>query len=553
MTHYLSNFRFYRSAGILSLSLMILLFSQAIGAQTIAPEDVVPASSSSFVLINNVPEIAKTINDSTAWQEILEELKQEIDKEPGEMQDTKKFIAANIWDIIAMSTSRIAGAHVKPMDMDQFSLIIDFGSITAVLEASQKILNLLGEEGKENIVPNAGTYLDVSYGIVKPDGRFAFLNNLFVYTPDQESLEAIINVYTKKEPSMADDPKFNMAVSKISSEGEVLIYANPELSNPITQALTRSEPLKLLGTGDVKASAMKINLLSPTRDIDIYMYSGYSESVMASMFSQSVPLLSPHIIPAKNADFFYAFNTGNFVSIWEKLMSNTEKEMSEDEYLGMQNAISQFETGKGINIKNDILDSLTGEVGVAFGMPDSIGNEGGADSLVQRGIMIFLGVRDRDKINMSIDRLLSDQPMEQTQYKGVDIRYIKALNTPEGPMGYMFADNLIVLSNMKRLMAVIDEENPLASSENFAKLGTRLSEPSNGLFFVNLEGIVSRIPVPDNQLSKTLFLQDMGIIGGSMSFDGEGFRTKITGNQAKSWLDIAGNLVSMSIRSEMKD
>jgi len=553
MTHYLPAFRFYRGAGVLCLSLMILLFSQAIGAQAIAPEDVVPAYSSSFILINDVPKIAKTIKDSTAWQEILEELKQEIDKDPGEMQDMKKFIAANIWDIIAMSTNRIAGAHVKPTDMDQFSLIIDFGSITAVLEASQKIMNLIGDEGKENIIPNAGTYLDIPYGIVKSNGRFAFLDNLFVYTPDQESLEAIINVYLKEEPSIADDPKFNMAVSKVNPEGEVLIYANPELSNPVTQALTKNNAMKLFGAGDVKASAMKISLLSLTRDIDIYMYSGYSESVMAGMFSQSVPLLSPHVIPASNADVFYAFSAGNLVSVWERLMDSAGKEMSEDEYLGMQNAISQFEMGKGINIKNDILDSLTGEVGVAFGMPESAENMDGPGSLVQRGIMIFLGVRDKDKVNMSIDRLFSDQPMEQTQYKGMDIRYIQALSTPEGPMGYMFTDNLIILSNMKRLMAVIDEENPLASSTDFANLGTRLSEPSNGIFYINLQGIMSRIPAPDNQLSKALFLQDMGIIGGSMSFDGEGFKTRITGNQAKSWLDIAGNLVSMSIKSEMKD
>jgi hypothetical protein len=535
------------------ISLLILLSIEISYAQSIYPENIIPAYSSSFILVNDVPKVAKAIKASQAWQELMKTVEQEMNKNPKEAPGFAKFIVPNIWDIIELSTNRIAIVNINSEEFKKPSVIIDFGNAKSVIETAQKIMGMLNDNDKSNIILNAGKYLNIPYGIVKPDGRFAFLDNLFVYTPDQAILESLINVYVKEEPSISEDPKFNMTVNKLEGDGDVLIYMNTELTNPVTQALTRNEQMKILGVGDFKSTAWKIDILSQTRDMEMYMYSGYSESIMAGMLMQSVPLMSPHIVPASNADIFYAFNTGNFASMWDRFLDSVKNSANKQEYIDIQNGIAKFEIEKGLNIRNDILDSLSGEVGIAFGMTGLNENPEGTGSLMQSGIMIFLGIRDRDKIKMCIDKLFADQPMEKTQYKGVEIRYTPTMSTAQGPFGYIFADDMFVLSNMKRLMAVIDDEKPLITSESFAELGTRLSGSGNSIFYINLNKIMSQIPASEGEPSKTMFFKDMGIIAGMMSFDGEGFRTKITGNKSKSWIDIAGEIIDMSIKSKIKD
>jgi hypothetical protein len=540
--------------GIICLSLLMFLFIQTSDAQDIAPESIIPAYSASCILVDNVPKIAAAIKASPVWQEITVKIEQEIGKNSSNMPSPLKYMAANMWDILALAANRVVIVHIDPEKIDSPSVIVDLGSAKTVFEMAQKVIQLLGGDEKDNIVPNAGVYLDVPYGSVKPDARFAFINNLLVYAPDQNSFEDIINVYRDKEPSILEDPKFNTTINNVTSVGEILIYINSELANPLTQILTRNEPMKILGTGDVKASSFRINLLSPTRDLEFYMYSGNSDSVMANMLSQSGSLISPHIIPQSSADIFYAFNTGSLSLVYDRFMDSIKSTMTEDEYKAMQDGLSKFEQEKGLNIKNDILAALTGEMGVAFGLPGSASNQEGTGSLMQKGIMVFLGINDQAKAIMCLERLFAGQPMEQTQYKGIDIRYIPSMNSPDGPFGYMFADNLMVLSNIKSLMSVIDEDTPLVASESFAQIGSRLKQPSNALFYVDLQKIMALIPPTANQSEESLTrLMGIGAIGGSMNYDGKGFKTIITGDQSKNWLEIIGDIINTSIQARMKD
>lgn len=549
--HYFKSVILYLK-GVICLSLLMILSIQSGIAQNVAPEDVIPAYTASCILIHDTPKIANAMKASSVWQELMKTFQQEMEKNSGDDSSSMKFFGANIIDLLAIATDQVAIIQIDPTKMDSPSIIVDLGDAKSALEMIQKVMEMFGDKEKGNIVPNAGTYLNIPYGIIKPDARFAFLNNLFVYAPEQNMLEDVINVYLDKEPSIIEDPKFNMATSKITTDGEILIYANSEVSNPITQAIMRNEPMKLLGTGGVKATAMKINLLAPTKDMEFYMYSGDSSSIMTGMLSESGALLSPHIIPITSANIFYAFNIGSFASLWEKTMESIKKEMSEDEYNNIQSALSQFEMQKGLNIQNDILGSLTGEIGIAFAIPEPDINANGTGAVVQKGIMIFFGVSNKQKIQMCLERIFSDKPMDKTQYKGVEIRYMPSMSGDNAPFGYIFADELMVFSNIKSLMKIIDEENPLVSSESFANINKKLSQSSNALFYIDLKKIMASLPI--NQSPESLVsLQEIGAIGGSMAYDGQGIRTYITGDQAKNWLDIIGGVINNSIKSKMKE
>jgi hypothetical protein len=405
---------------------------------------------------------------------------------------------------------------------------------------------LLKAGEKFDIVPNAGTYLDVPYGIAKPDARFAFINNLFVFTPNEEMFKAVVDVYRDKAPAISLDPKFMAASNRVFPDGEAFIYVNTEVLPSLTQALGSQNTLKAFGTNlganTVKAISWRINLLSHTKDQEMYFYSGYSDKLMAKLMSTTGTLISPKIVPASSSDIFFAVNAGDLSSSMDTYFEQIRSTMSEEEYNKILGTISGFEAQTGLNLRNDVLTSLTGEFGLAM----SFGPEN-AGMALQNGIMIFVGVKDHDKCKMLIERLLASQQVERTNYKGVEITYITSTTGPEGPMGYAFAGDLLVFSSVKKLTSIINGDVPLIASERFSQISKRLPESYSTLFYFDPSKTLTKLSAPLSQNENTMSeIQAFGSIGGAIIFDGQGYKMKLTGNEGKTWLDTIGDLLSKS-------
>jgi len=529
------------------LMLMITLISSAY-AENIQVENVIPAYSASCIIIKDIPKISEAIKASETWQKLIAETKQQMQNN-SEIPKQLQFMAVGMWDVLALATDRVAIAHLDPTKLELPTVIVDLGDSTSVFEVAQKVLQLLRVSEKFDIVPNAGTYLDVPYGIAKPDARFAFIGNLFVFAPNEDMFKSVVDVYKDKAPSISLDPKFMAASNRVFSDGAVFVYINSEVLTAVTQALSSRNELKTLGTNEVKAISWRINLLSPTKDQELYFYSGYSSKIMAQLMSTPGTLTSPHIVPASAADVFFAVNAGDLASDMDTYFEQTRSTMTEEDYNKMQGVISGFETESGLNLRNDILMSLSGEIGfaISFGPTD-------AGMSLQNGIMVFVGVKDRDKCRMVIERLLAKQQVERTTYKGTEITFLTSTTGPEGPMGYTFIGDLLVFSSVKKITSIIDEEVPLIASERFAQIGSRLPEPYSTLFYFDPSKTLTKLSAPLSQNEDTMAeIQTFGSIGGTVTFDGQGYKMKLTGTEGKSWLDTIGDLLSkMQQNSEKK-
>jgi len=535
---------------IISFTLLMLMitFISSSYADQLEVESVIPAYSASCVIVKDIPKVADAIKTSQAWQGIIEEAKQQLQNN-SDVPKPMKFMAMDMWDVLALATGRVAIVHIDPTKMDSPTVIVDLGDSKSVFEAAQKVMQLLGSEEKLNIKTNAGFYLEVPYGTANQNARFAFLDNLFVFAPNEDMFKAVVDVYRDKEPSILADPKFMIASNRVFSDGEAFIYINSEVLTSVAQALSSKEQLKTLGANSVKAIAWKISLLSPTKDQEIYFYSGDSSKLMAQLMSNPGTLTSPHIIPASAADVFFAINAGDLASIMDKYFDEAKGTMTEDDFNKLQSGFSSFEMETGLNLRNDVLQSLTGEIGFAM----SVGPEEVASSL-QSGIFAFIGVKDRDKLRMVIERLLSKEQVEKTQYKGVDITFISSTTGPEGPMGYAFAGDLLVFSSVKKIMSLIDEDVPLVASERFSQIGSRLTEPYSTLFYFDLSKVMSKVPTPLSQNENAMAeIQSFGSIGGAVTYDGQGYKMKLTGTQGKSWLEVIGDIVNTMRKSSPEE
>lgn len=535
----------------LIIKIISLVFAFAIVcnvyAENITAESVIPAYSASCVVVSDVPKIADAMEKSPVWQEIGKYAKEQMKKDNENSSFMTKLAINHIWDLITISTEQIAIANIDPTKMSSPTVIIDLGSSKNLVETAQKIIQILVDEKKSEIVTNAGTYLNVSYGIVKPESRFAFLENLFVFAPGQKEFEAVVNVYRDKEPSIMEDPKYITAYNKVFRDGQAFLYFNSELTGSVSKILNQQEQLKALGTGAVKAISWRIDLLSPTKDQEIFFLSGDNQKIMSHLLSMPGSVLSPHIIPASSSDIFFALTASDIASAWDIYLDQLRNSLDIEQYSKFQETISNFEMGLGLNLKNDVLSSITGEFGVSVSMPKAEGESFSPTS----GLLLFLGIKDREKCQLIVEKILVGKQIEKTQYKNVDIYHIKSLDNPQGLFGYTFAGDLLIFGGMKNLMAIIDEDTPLIASERFSQIGSRLPQSYAMLFYIDLAKLLALRAAPLAQGGENWanMMQSLGSIGGCSVFDGQGYRMKITANQGKSWLEAIGDIIS-STRKE---
>lgn len=535
------------------MSLSVALF----GSYAAEIESVIPAYSMGYVAIENVSGIWDAMMASPSWQLLL--ASSNLEDAIGQVEE---LLGVDLQTLMGAFGRRIAFVQVHTVpDPDGLSLsavIIDVGDSEGASEVVRRMEQKLGSNEDLEIRPDAGTYQSVPFGLVGLRGeqlslKYAFLDNLLVFAIGQDSFEAIVDVYLGEDPSLIYDPKYNRTCADISNEHEIFAYINMELLWPIMGIGDRdmSQLLQIIGAHEIKSIAYTANLLSTTsREQDAYLFTGgIRGGAVTSLFTPNQSLSSPHLIPASGADMFFAIHLGDPTTTWGKLRDGVRNVLGEDEYADMQDGISELEREMGLSLNDDILESLTGEVGIAMPLSALMGAIGGPESLLSGGL-VFFGVEDREKCAISIEKIFSAASIQtqQMEYRGVTLYGIQTSSSSEIPVGYMVADDLLVFGNFKRLEAIINEEPPLVVSEAFARVNSQLSRQSGLLCYIDLGSSAEMLweaGLLNLSEEYMMRLRALGSISGEMDNDGEGLRARWVGTPGKSWLETIGELAAL--------
>jgi len=540
---------------IVIISLFIALFN----TYAAEIESVIPAYSPGYVSVENVSGIWDAMTVSPVWGEILAS----SDLDYG-IRQIEEQLGVDLQTLMGAFGHRVAFVQTNifpdPDGIAKSALIIDVEDLEGATEVVQKMQQSLNSKEETEVLPDAGTYRSVPFGAIRHRGeqlpfRYTFLGNLFVFALGQDSFEALADVYLGEEPSLIYDPKFNRTCADISGENEIFAYMNMELLWPIMQATWDPDMrriMQILGAYEIKSIAYTASLLSPTREQEMYIFTGDIGGLpLASIFMGDRPLSSPHLIPASNSHAFFAAHLGDPASVWDMVKNGIRNVMGEKEYGDMQSSISEFEWETGLSLNNDILSSLTGEAGFSMPLSAIIGiATGGPTAMFRGGFMMFFGVADREKCATSIEKILSAASVQtqQTEYKGVKIHEILALSSTEFPVGYIFAGDLLIFGNFKRLEAIINEEPPLVVSEAFASINSRLPWQPGLIWYMDLESSVEmlwQMGLLKQFEEYTERLKTLGSVGGGMMQDGEGLKASWSGTLGASWLETIGEIAAL--------
>ncbi len=551
----------FMSRIFLHTSLLIIAFIALSNSHAVDIEGVIPAHSLGYVAVRDIPGIWDGVKESPFWQAFLSSSElgdgiREIEMGVGLM---KQSLGVDLRVLLEVFCRRLAlvqiyadAGSVMPIFQDAPPIVIaDVGAPEMAPEIISKVEQLLQGNESYEIRPQAGKYLSVTFGTFRSAGGdptliYAFLDRLFVIAWEQDDFEAIVDAYLGEAPSLLQDPKFNKVSAKVATDNEVIIYANMEAL--WSTGMWRAEPgviMQMLGVRDIRSILWTTNLLDPVRDQEMYMYTGDSDGLLISLFAEPKTLYSPDLIPAVNADIFFTVHFGDLKTAWENLKNSIRITLGQENYAQMERGISEFEHDTGLSLEDDILSSLTGEVGFALTFPELVKPLRGPEFLLQDGFMIFCGVKDRERCATSIQRILSAAraELQQTEYKGVTVYQIPAPDSSEYPHGYTFAGDMLVFGSFQKLEALIDEAYPLAASEGFAGIASQLPQQMGLLYCVNMEKMQELMLRAMPEIQDDMTSETPGSIGGTMNYDGEGLKFRSIGTPGKSWLETIGGLM----------
>jgi len=540
--------------GILFLALLCIIPCMGQEAEI---ESVIPAYSVAYVAVEDVPGIWDTIQASSSWMSVLSFL--ELTSETQDlMGEAEKFLGVDLRTLVSVFGSRVALVQVY-MDMDGLTppaIIADVGDSEDTAEMIRKMEQVVGSNEKCEVRSPAGKYQTVPFSSVKRVGeeatlRYAFLDNLFVMAFDQDTFEAILDVYLGEDPPLTYDPRFNKTRSGISADGQAFIYVNMELLWPIAWSIWDSDfgmLLRMLGVNEIKSIAWTTSLLGPTRSQEAYFYTGDGSGLITSIFAEHESLFSAHVIPASNADIFLAANVGDPTLTWDRFGDAVRELMGEDAHAQMQSELAEFERDTALSLRGDLIASLSGEIGLAMPASGIVSFGSGMEQLMDEGLVFFFGVKDREQCSMSIERILAagGQP-QATEYKEVKIYHIA---DPDGLAGYAFIGDLLVFGSVQTLESIIDEAAPLVVSEKFARINSQLPQRLGLMYYIDLErlgqlflGAKADIQPVDDVMS----LQTLGSTGGTLVYDGNGLKIKTVGIPSGNWLEAMGILAELFV------
>ena len=540
--------------GVALCSLFIIILCAApCSGQEADIESVIPAYSVAYVAVTDIPGIWDSFKASPSWQSLLHvPAGVEI-----VMDGATELLGVDMQTLTGVFGRRIALVQVFFDIIDGPPppvIIADVRDPEDAAEVVRKIEQFLGSSNEYEVRSPAGEYKTVPFSSIRASEgeltiRYTFLDNLFVLAMGQDTFEAILDVYLGEDPPLMYDPGFNKTRSGVYADGEVFVYLNMELLWPIVRMVWDSDLamlLQMLGVDEIKSVAWTTGLSGANRDQEMYMYTGDSQALFTSLLAQRGPLLSLHLVPISDTDVFLAMNLGDPTAAWGNLMESARSVMDEEDYSQMQDNFAAFERETALSLKDDMLSTLTGEIGLAMSMPETI------HGVPANDYIFFCGVRDNELLTMSMERILSEggNQLQRMEYKGVAVYGIPTMGYSGRPVGYMFADELLIFSGLRTLERIIDEEPPLVVSRKFSQVSSQLPQPPGLMCYIDLEKVGERLLMADPNVQPEddlMRLKMLGAIGAMLLHDGEGIRVKLAGTSAESWLKTIGDLAELFV------
>ena len=416
------------------ISCLILMLMNPLG-HAAEVEDFIPKDIILYLKLQDIDEVYGEIEISENWEKVLTLLPdvsgwQEMQQGLAMFQGMLGTSPSGIIETVGYRTA--LAVWLEEANDAQIGIVIHSGGNLNKLQQLTKIVEgLLGMDAANTLHVDAGVYQRVRYNALEINNgifKYGFVDDFFVLGVGEGSFEKLMDTYRTDMPSVQQNKEFAGVLKKTGSE-EVIVYANIPPILPVIglaewerRNLATFESvfgrLNLLETGSFLQVAAQFTPNPPESEIGLFLKEGQGLETLNALSGEE--------------DLFVAVAPGFLEGVWE--VARTE--MDKDATGGTDAAISFFEGILNLDLEEDIVAGLMGEL--ALSVPDlrhfdlravrdiKVEVDGAfaldAGDVETNGGIIF-NPSNRMKWNLIGNSLsnLQNASVSQTDYKGITI------------------------------------------------------------------------------------------------------------------------------------
>ena len=553
--------------------------------------DVVPSDAIACVRVSDIPKIFDTVLESPEWQELKEneQVQESLAQFQHALPITQLLAGVEARELIEIFFSEVTFAFMGLVDeKPELAFIFNVQKSPETAEDGLNQFLILMSGGRNyKAIPEAQTYGGVSYhGFTYEDGnavKYGFLDNLMVLGING-GFEKVVDTDNGLNPTIAENTKFQKMTQKVQLAGNAYAYADLERGIPIMQALEKADQteedeldnqkdekssedkeMELALMRSLKTAAVKIDLTGTSHEAYVHIEPEGPVTFFSDILLASHPPLSSIKLMRAADGVFVGLQLGDLPKLLEKvtaLMSGSGQNPKEQ--------LKQLKQAIGIDLKEDVLKALTGELGIALMTPKEKLNISKNKLDIAKAVkpILFIGIKDKRKfgeLRQKLANLINVEPVDEYQYKGATIhRSIVSMESLAPGIAliprYTYIDDLLVASNSpKYIEEIIDKLNNKGELTEAEKtlarswLLVRAEIGNIGQFAVeqNLLGDeIQNVNLGDKSAAE--LMSQLGPLEVSYAPEPEGIKLSIISGADETWLTKALRAATIIILAEQE-
>ncbi len=520
--------------------------------------DMVPYDSLACVSLSDLDVVFHLVAESPEWQELLgmEAIQEQLTQAKQPISFITMFLGISVEEFADTFGHRTVLTLMGMMGpMPVAGLIIDPGSHEDKLEHAVKQVGASFGAG----AVEEKEYRDVTYSVISNENikvKYGFLDS-FLIAGVGGGFEKLVDHYKDDGKSINDSPNFQFMAQKVSLSSNIRVYADLERAAPMLEMFANigsgeaenqpAEMIKQLVFSSAKAFALGLNLSGQTQEIYLHLKQEEPNPITDLVLAPCAPMSSARLVPFDNG-VMVGLNIGDPVEMLDRGLKLAKMTGVQTEKI--ESKIRELEGILGIDLREDLLSTLTGEVTAITILPEEridfkTDKLKAFIELSSAPSVNFIGVKDEKKLSETAKKLLKIVEIEpltlkEESYKGRDIHTkvvpLSATGIALMPV-YTFHDDLLIISNIAESVRYSID---MLESSPVTEIQEKLSDSRVLIYldvggvanFVIDQGFAEEVKIPEEILAK---FSSLGSIAASVSLGPDGAGIRLISTSDDNW------------------
>ena len=552
--------------------------------------DIIPYDTIAYLSISNLDAVSQTVVNLPEWKELysMDEVKEGL-AQPEQLMTM--LLGLTPEELVKILGHKLVFSFLGiENNMPVACLAIDAGENKDQAQyAVEQLVSVTALSGQ--MVPREDSYREVPYTGISLDEikiAYGFIDD-FILAGVNGGFEKMVDLYKDGGENIEDNPNFQFIGQKVNLSSEITLFANveqlipmlPELQKLMDKDASTSEEseedkesqafseedkefqafLEKTVLPSIKGFGLSLSLSGVVHEAYLHVEPNADNPLFDVLLASHPTMSSIQFLPVEGG--LAGIQIGDPVALLDSMLNLVELfgQNKED----IENQIRNLEEGFGLNLRDDVLSALTGEVGVMALLPkEDVDLKKNKLHFAKFRPIILLGVKDRKKLEQTASKLtrlaqIETQTLKEEKHKGFNI-YTKLLPLDMLVPGvafmpsFAYKDDMLIISNSKEWVKDAVDMLTEPRQTGLAPEIEKELKSSWGLAFVNAgeianfatqQGLADEIKLPENAMDK---LQDFGSVIVSYSAEPDGIGVGILSENP--WIEEILRVVALGIYAE---